>query len=93
MASVARIERWSTPIEQLIAGGVLGLSLGIANLVELYFHDSKWLSVCIKGIVGALTGIALACLLREASDQMAWYFLGGMIFGASSRLWIQHINF
>lgn len=91
--SVGLIEGLATPTNQLIAGGLFGFALGIANLVELSFCSSKWLSVFVNGIVGALTGVALAYLLGKASGQMVWYFLGGMILGASSRVWMEHINF
>lgn len=91
--SVGLINGWATPTNQLIAGGLLGFALGIANLIELFFHESKWLGVFANGIVGALAGIALSYLLGKAFDQMLWYSIGGMALGASSRLWIKHINF
>lgn len=41
--SVGLIKGWATPTNQLIAGGLLGFSLGAANLVDLSFCRSKWL--------------------------------------------------
>lgn len=91
--SVGLAKGLATPLNQLIAGGLFGFYLGIANLIELYFSRAKWLSVFANGILGALTGVAMAYLLDKAPDQMIWYFLGGALLGASSRVWAKHINF
>lgn len=93
MFSVGLSKGFSTPINQLIAGGLLGFSLGIANLIELFFSNSKWFSAFSNGLVGALTGMVLVCLLNKPFDHMIWYILGGAILGASSRVWMKHINF
>src|SRR5438045_2862537 len=81
--SVGLTKGLATPINQLIAGGLLGFALGVANLVELSFRGSRWFSAFVNGIVGALTGLALAYLLGKAFDQMVWYFLSGAILGVS----------
>jgi hypothetical protein len=91
--SVSLAKGWTTPINQLIAGGLLGFSLGVANLVELSFCSSKWLIAFLNGIVGALTGIAMAYILCKAFDQMIWYFFGGALLGVSARVWMRYVNF
>lgn len=91
--SVGLVMGVATPRNQLIAGGLIGFSLGVANLIELSFSGSKWLCTLANGIVGALTAIAMAYLLDKALEQMIWYVLGGALLGASSRIWMEHINF
>jgi hypothetical protein len=91
--SVGLIKGGTTPINQLVAGGLVGFSLGVANLIELSFRSPIWLSAFANGIVGALTGVALAYVLGKTFDQMIWYFLCGVIVGAFSRVWMRHINF
>lgn len=81
-----------TPVNQLIAGGLFGFSLGVANLIELSFCSSRWFIAFANGVVGALTGVALAYILVKPIDQMIWYFLGGAILGASSRVWLRYVN-
>lgn len=92
-ASIGLIKGWATPTNQLIAGGLLGFSLGVANLVDLSFSGSKWLVAFLNAIVGALTSVAIAYILGKSSDVMIWYLLGGAILGVSARLWMRYVNF
>nr|WP_315218302.1 hypothetical protein [uncultured Duganella sp.] len=91
--SVGLIKGWATSTNQWIAGGLLGFSLGVAILVDLSFCRSKWLVTFLNGIVGALTGVAIAYILGKSSDVIIWYLLGGAILGASARIWIRYVNF
>ncbi|UTY59407.1 hypothetical protein [Massilia sp. erpn] len=91
--SVALVQGDGVKINQLIAGGLFGLFLGAANLIELFFHSSKCLSAIANGVIGGLAGLVFAYLLEKAIDQMVWYLLGGVILGAAARIWVRHVNF
>jgi hypothetical protein len=89
-ALVTLMVGWNAPINQLIAGGLVGFYIGIANYMEMSFHSKRYVAV-INAIIGLLAGLGLGYLTDETGSHMMWYCLGGAILGASSRFWIKHL--
>jgi hypothetical protein len=78
---------------QMIAGALLGFSIGLANLVEIYLCKRTLLAMSVNASLGGGAGALTALLLDAQATQVIWYLAVGFILGLTSRLWIQHVNF
>ncbi|WP_150119027.1 hypothetical protein [Massilia sp. NR 4-1] len=78
---------------KMLAGAFLGLMLGIVNFVDFYLGERKWTSCIVNGILGGLTTVSLFYILGAEYSNFLYYLIGGIIAGASARIWIDRITF
>ena len=78
---------------RLATGTVLGLAIGLALNVESETGWSPSKKRLINGIIGMLSGIAIALLLGFGSFSIVVSACIGIVLGATAKEWIYHVNF
>ena len=78
---------------KLAVGAIIGFAIGIINVIEMHSNNSIFLKRLFGSIIGIISAIISAYLLRKGAFHYFVYAVVGSGLGATARNWSKHINF